>query len=174
MLTEPLPSLLDMRKMASRGTQLKGVLGLANLPRITDLLADSEGQVEVNCSFLNDEEGRHVLSIQFETELSVVCQRCMEPMGISVNSSSELGIVWSEDHASELPSHLEPLVLGEEQGDLWSAVEDELILSLPIVSYHETGTCVELIKQYSVVDVTADLKSEPSPFQILKKLKLEK
>ncbi len=174
MLTEPLPTLLDMRKLASRDTQLEGVLQLAKLPRLVGLVVDPEGLVEVHCRFSNDEEGHSVLNLQFETELSVECQRCMEPVGIAVGSNTDLGIVWDEDQAKALPSYLEPLVLEEGQGNLWSVVEDELILSLPIVSYHDDGHCVELKEQYSVGEEPADLVQKSNPFQVLESLKSKK
>jgi uncharacterized protein len=174
MLTEPLPTLLDMRKLASRDTQLKGVLQLDKLPRLVGLVVDPDGQVEVHCRFSNNEEGHPVLNLQFEAELSVECQRCMEPVSIVVGSNTDLGIVWTEDQAKALPSSLEPLVLEEGQGNLWSVVEDELILSLPIVSYHDDGQCVQLKEQYSVGEQSADLMQEPSPFQVLETLKSKK
>lgn len=153
---------------------MEGVLQLAKLPRLDGLVVDQKGLIEVHCKFLNDEEGRSVLNLQFETELSVECQRCMEPVSIVVGSNTDLGIVWTEDQAKALPSHLEPLVLEEGQGNLWSVVEDELILSLPIVSYHDEGQCVQLKEQYSVGEEPTDLVQEPNPFQVLESLKSKK
>tara|TARA_B110000444_G_scaffold255059_1_gene288685 strand:+ start:2501 stop:3025 length:525 start_codon:yes stop_codon:yes gene_type:complete len=174
MLTEPLPTLLDMRKLASRNTQIMGVLQLAKLPRLTGLVVNPRQLVEVNCRFENSEEGHSVLSLQFATELDVECQRCMEPVSITVAVNTDLGIVWDEEQEKALPSYLEPLVLEEGNGDLWSVVEDELILSLPIVSYHDDGYCVKLKEQYSLSKEQINQVQKPSPFQILESLKSKK
>ena len=174
MLTEPLPTLLDMRKLAARGTVLDGVVTLATLPRLQGLLAAQDGQLEAHCHFSKDEEGRFVLALNFEAKVSVVCQRCMEPVFIDVDANTTLCILWSEDQVVSLPSHLEPLILDEGQSNLWSVVEDELILSLPIVSYHETGDCVELTEQYTTAEIAEELEQKPNPFQALEALKIEK
>lgn len=166
--------MLDMRKLASHGTGIQGVLQLAKLPRLVGLVVDLDGQVEVRCRFSVDGEGHYVLNLQFKAEFSVVCQRCMEPVSIFVDSDTDLGMVWHEDQVKALPPYLEPLVLEEGQANLWSVVEDELILSLPIVSYHDSGKCVQLKEQYTVGEEPTDLTQEPGPFQVLEVLKSEK
>ena len=170
MLSEPLPTILDVRKAATRGVVVKGSLVPAKLPRLRELLASELGQIEVSCSFYRDEEHRSIVAITVDAELQIVCQRCLEAMAVKIATANELAVVRDDERARQLPSRLDPLVLEEEECALWSVAEDELILSLPIVSYHDTDACKQLLKDYSAPDRTADPTRE-NPFKVLEKLK---
>ncbi len=170
MLSEPLPTTLDVRKAAARGVVVKGFLVPAKLPRLRELLASEQGRIEVSCSFYRDEEYRSIVAIEIEADLQLVCQRCLEAMDVQIASANELAVVRDDDRARQLPSRLEPLVLEEEDCALWSVAEDELILSLPIVSYHDTDACKQLLEDYSTPEETVDPTRE-NPFKVLEKLK---
>ena len=62
-------------------------------------------------------------------------------MPLSINSSFELGIVWTEEQAKALPRGLDSVILGEEPLDLLPLVEDELIIGTPYTNYHPVGEC---------------------------------
>jgi uncharacterized protein len=170
MLSEPLPTTLDVRKAAAREVVVKGFLEPAKLPRLSELLASEQGRIEVSCSFYRDEEYRSILAIEIGAELQVVCQRCLEAMDVKIASSNELAVIRDDDKARQLPSRLDPLVLEEDECALWSVAEDELILSLPIVSYHETDACKQLLDDYAEPD-QADDPTEENPFKVLEQLK---
>ena len=51
MLTEPLPSTLDVRKAAARGVSVSGTLSPSDLPRFRALLADETGGIKVELAF---------------------------------------------------------------------------------------------------------------------------
>ena len=57
-----------------------------------------------------------------------------------------------------------------EQGDLWTLVEDEMILAIPIVSYHDTDACKQLLDAYRQPPATAE-KEGDNPFKALEQLK---
>ena len=58
-----------------------------------------------------------------------------------LKSDVVLGIAWDDTRARSLPKEYEPLVAGEEPIDLREIVEDELLLVLPFVNYHDEGQC---------------------------------
>lgn len=173
MLTEPLPSKLDLRKMAVRGTEIKGYVALADLPRIVSLLASSDGSIEATCRFYRDEENRPLASVAVSAELEVSCQRCLEPTRIGVSTDSTLCIIAGEEQESSVPANLEPLILDDGMTDLWSVVEDELLLGLPIVSYHDSGPCADLIDQYQSGTEPEELEQKHNPFEVLQQLKTD-
>jgi uncharacterized protein len=170
MLTEPLPTTLDVRKAAVRGITISGCLAVSRLQRLRSILASDEAQIEARIAFSRDEENRAVLALSLAATVEVTCQRCLQPMSIEFDGESQLGVVSDDEQAQQLPAHLEPLVTGGETCDLWSVVEDELILGLPFVSYHDTRECKQLLEDYSQPASGQD-PVEESPFSILEQLK---
>ena len=172
MLTEPLPSTLDIRKAAARGASISGTLKPLDLQRFRPLLAGDEGVIEAVLSCSRDEENRYLVRVVLEVDVTVTCQRCLEPMPLHLSSDNTLAVVWTDEQAAHLPGHLDPLVLGEEPCRLWDLVEDELILALPPFSYHETEACQKSIAGYSgPAPEEAEGAEKPSPFDVLAQLK---
>ena len=170
MFTEPLPSTLDARKAAARGISVSGSLALPELTRVGSLLASTKGTVEAQCSFSRDHEKRYVIDVSVRAQVEVVCQRCLEAVPLEVKAENQLAVVLDDDQAKALPTRLDPLLLGEEPCDLWSLVEDELILNLPIVSYHDTAACKQTLAEYAPSAPGTDAKQE-NPFAVLEQLK---
>jgi len=172
MLTEPLPATLDVRKAAARGVSVSGTLKPLNLQRFRPLLASDDGAVEAELTFSRDEENRHVIHVAVEADVTVTCQRCLEPMSQHLISENLLAVMWTDEQAAHLPRHLDPLIVAEEACSLWELVEDELILAMPPFSYHDTEDCRESIAGFSAPvpeEVTAVEK--PNPFNVLAQLK---
>ena len=173
MSTEPLPSELDARKAAARGALVSGTLRPADLSRFKALLAGEEGRIRAELGFSRDEEGRCLVRVMIDADVEVTCQRCLQPMNRRVESDSTLAIVWTEEQAGQLPRNLEPLVLGAQDADLWSIVEEELMLALPAFSYHESAACKEILANYSGAAPEEEVPAgkKPNPFDVLAQLK---
>lgn len=172
MLTEPLPSTLDVRKAAVRGVSVSGTLSPLDLQRFRPLLAADEGTIGAELSFSRDEENRYVIHVAVAADVSVTCQRCLEPMPAHLTSENTLAVVWTDEQAAHLPRHLDPLIAAQEACSLWELVEEELILAMPPFSYHDTEDCKERIAGYSdpaPEEVAAEDK--PNPFNVLAQLK---
>ena len=172
MLTEPLPSTLDVRKAAVRGVSVSGTLRPLDLQRFRPLLAADEGAIETELSFSRDEENRYVIHVAVEADVSVTCQRCLEPMPQHLTSENTLAVVWTDEQAAHLPRHLDPLIVAQEACSLWELVEDELILAMPPFSYHDTADCNEAIAGFSDPAPAEDVvEDKPNPFNVLAQLK---
>ncbi len=173
MSKEPLIRTLDIRKAATRGVTVKGALVPGQLPRFSGLLADDSGKIEALFSFDKDQEQRLIARVQTTAEVTVSCQRCLQPLGLELAGDTTLAVVLSDEQASQLPRNIEPLLLSEpEVTDLWDVVEDELILALPAYSYHETHECRATVGEYRAPEVreTPD-NAQPNPFNVLEQLK---
>jgi len=86
----------------------------------------------------------------------------------------KLGIVETEDHIARLPGNIDPWMATDPRLVIADFLEEQLILAMPIVSYHRAGCKAALHKVIgSSSDRDADLvkNREESPFAILKKLK---
>ncbi len=174
MLSEPLPSTLDVRKAAGRGVSVRGTLKPLDLPRFRPLLATDDGTIEAMLTFTKDEENRYLIHLGITAEIVVTCQRCLEELPRSLASENRLAVVWSDEQAVHLPRYLEPLVLEEEICRLWDVVEEELILALPPFSYHDTEHCRQILADYSVEETPekqAAARDKPNPFNVLAHLK---
>ncbi len=170
MSPEPLLTSLDVRKAAARGSVVSGAVELAKLPRLRELLASGEGEIEAQCHFGRDEENRSLVTVKVSARLMVTCQRCLEPMPLDVASENTLAIVGSDETARQLPATLDPWIVEEEQGALWGLVEDELILEIPVVAYHETDDCKQLLDAYRQPPETPESDGD-NPFKVLEQLK---
>jgi len=170
MLTEPLPTTLDVRKAAAREVSVSGLVPLSELTRLQGVLASNQGNAEAWCSFSRDEEYRYLVLVKVQAKVEVHCQRCLESMPIMVETENQLAIVGDDEQAGQLPARLDPWVVIEEQGSLWSLVEDELILGIPIVSYHDSEECKKLLDDYQQPPEETEAVSE-NPFKVLEQLK---
>ena len=172
MLTEPLPSSLDVRKAATRGVSVSGAIKPLDLQRFRDVLADDTGSVEAVLAFSRDEENRYLIQVSVTADVSVICQRCLEPMPVHLETDNLLAVVWDDDYARELPRYLEALIVGEESCSLWALVEEELILGMPAFSYHEALDCNEILAGISAsLPEGPEEDRKPNPFNVLAQLK---
>ncbi|MEM0952682.1 MAG: YceD family protein [Pseudomonadota bacterium] len=172
MSAEPLPAFLDVRKAATRNITVKGVVELAGLPRLAQSLVAADGVAEVICSFSRDAENRNIVNLEVTASVMVTCQRCLEPMRLPLQIASRLALVGDIEAAKQLPATLEPWMDAEEQASLWGLVEEELILAVPVVAYHEDTNCNRLLGEYRRPPGVSEERGD-NPFKVLEQLKLE-
>ena len=172
MFTTPLQKLLprqgDPRKFAQQGISLQGFVPVNALPRLADALQDSIGEIQADLAFGLSEEKKKIVTGHVGANLSLLCQRCLNPVTVLVESDISLGIVWDEEHAASLPESLDPWIVGEGAADLYDMIEEEMLLSLPAVAYHEE-LCVDSKLYTSGKPV--EVKIEKNRFQVLEQLK---
>ncbi len=140
MFDERLPVHIDPVRFADTGRELRGRLALSEMERLSTLLMQSGGDAEVELSFGVDHEGIRYMRGRITAELVVQCQRCLGALPLKLSTELQLGIV-REGDSRELPSYYEPLTVGSEPIFLRDIIEDELMLSLPIVPKHADGQC---------------------------------
>lgn len=159
----------DPWRLASRGQTLAGRIALGSLPRLAPSLA-VPGEAEYRLAFHLDSERRAVVSGEVSAELTVQCQRCLEPMVIAVDSRFELAFVRGLDEAARLPAAYEPALAEDGRVRPADLVEDELLLALPPVPLHEAGRCGARAEA-SVSDDQPGPTSETNPFAVLAALR---
>lgn len=167
---EPLPSQVDIRKLATKGTDITAKIKVNQLPRLQQMLHDADGEVEVKLHFAINDQGKLQLSGAVQAEVSVTCQRCMGPMPYKIDSSFDLVAVWSDEEAAHLDKDLDPLILEDELVDLKDVVEEELILSVPFVSYHDIEDCLVSKDDLQSGELVEDEPRE-NPFNVLGQFK---
>jgi DUF177 domain-containing protein len=170
-----LPKTLDPFKYADQNKDLQGHIAIHLMPRLVEMLVDSEGIVNIELEFARDEQRLRILKGKISAELNLLCQRCLHPVNKTINSEFQLGIVMDDEQAQNLPRVYEPLLVEDERLVLQDVIEEELILSLPMFAYH--NDCEP--EDYSEGEVDEVLESDveetkENPFNVLSELKLKK
>jgi uncharacterized protein len=128
-------SLRDLESLHTRHGELGGDLELAQLPRLAGLLQSADGSVRARLRF--EQRGGGIgLTLEYETTVQLTCQRCLEPYGEHIANRVELALVEQGADEASTPQGHEPVELDD--GRLLPArlIEDELILSIPLVPKH--------------------------------------
>ncbi|MEH6472695.1 MAG: YceD family protein [Halopseudomonas sp.] len=167
----PLPYTVDPRRAADQGRILEGEIQLEKLERLCSYLVDSEGTVDVDLTFGVDEERVRYIKGHAETTVRMLCQRCLEPVTLELEAEMNLGIVADDEAAKQLPRYYDPNIIKEPKQDLYQLVEEELILTLPLIAQHEN--CVVKTEYGEVAPQLSDSEKE-NPFNVLVQLKTKK
>jgi uncharacterized protein len=130
-------SLPDLMSLAERGAVLEGRIELARFARLKDLLHSSDGSAAVRMRFNRRHDDLVVMELECSASLELVCQRCLEPLNFEVNERVEFALAEDEDSRTVLPDDMDLIALGGDRLQPASVVEDELIVSLPLVPKHE-------------------------------------
>lgn len=161
-----LPSHVDPRKLANQGAHLGGRIPPEDLPRLAQAVLQV-GEVEVNLTFCRDAEQRAIVEGEFRLAVEMSCQRCMQSLRTEIAGSLQVGVVWDEGRAAELPRRLDPWVVDSESADLYAMLEDEFLLSLPIAPFHDENECAAS-GAYSTGEHE---ETRENPFSVLARLK---
>ena len=171
MLNSTLPIYFDPRKYASHEMSLDGTMPLNQFKELSAALASNVGDVSVHLNFKVDDR-RYIATGSLKTQVQIVCQRCMKPAPYDVEIDLAVGFVYDEDHAKALSADFDPVLMVDGEVVLAKMVEEELILALPVVAYHDESGCNPVALKYaSSTDEAADDEEKPNPFSILAQLK---
>lgn len=168
---------LDVRAFAqSAGTRS----AQDTLQKYERLMEESQGQggdLPVNWSAQGElrpvpgEASEIWLHLQADAVVPVTCQRCLQPVEISLVVDRAFRFVADEETAALLDEEAEEEVLAlDAEFDLSALIEDELLMEMPLVPRHEI--CPTEVKLEAVdEDFDAALADKPKPFAALAKLR---
>lgn len=156
----------QVHKEVSRRGYFEGRIDVAELSRLTELLASPQGEVEVSFEFSMSDYSIPMVSGQVKTSLQVECQRCLLPLPVDLELEFSLLVDATDEQVRE--SSLDTLVNEDGVVDIFEVVEDEIILALPLVAMHENETCNE---HWQAAQETQQPVIKENPFSVLKDLK---
>lgn len=137
-----LPHHVDALKLCQQRAQVSGAVGLTDLPRVAAQLHEVTGKAHAELiALILHGCVRRVIKGQVKASLNLVCQRCLEGIAVTVHPALSLALVWNDEQAGNLPRWLDPVLMEGSDLDLYSIVEDELLLAMPLVASHEKGVC---------------------------------
>ena len=160
MFTRPFIDSLDF---AHRGGELSGEVPVAELPRMTDMLADSEGKISYVLRGLTGKDGKPQLELMLGGMCNLRCQRCLNALSYPVKLVSRLRLVSEgEVDNADIEDDEVDSIPAEKRLDVLALLEEELLLSLPIAPKHGLGECQIAVE---------GLNRSNSPFAVLAGLK---
>tara|TARA_R110000824_G_scaffold288508_2_gene476649 strand:+ start:239987 stop:240553 length:567 start_codon:yes stop_codon:yes gene_type:complete len=171
----PFPEKIDVRKFFSRHVNFNTNLPLSAFSRLSEFIRpgaeidSSELKVELN--YIVDEEGRFLISGRMNGLVDLTCQRCLQGVEHKLSTEFKVQILDELEEGGDrelAEDELDVALAQEGQLDLLGLLEDELILSLPLVAYHDELNCNE-----ALVALKASAQNKPSPFAELETLKVQ-
>jgi uncharacterized protein len=125
---------LDIDRLSEAEADVDFAVPLAELPRLAQL-AGLAGEMRGRAHFRRA-AGIAVVELNFSGSARLQCQRCLGAMEVQVEASTEVGLVATEADVSRVPEELEPVLAPGGRISVGDLVEEELLLTLPIVPLH--------------------------------------
>lgn len=178
-MSSALPEPVDAWRAVVAQRRYQGSAPLARLERLAPMLADASGSIDFDLQFGRDAYGCAYLDVRGVGGLPLQCQRSLERYVLPVSVQQRLGLVKDEADEARLPPGYEALLVGDDDSvDPLAALEDELILSVPVVPVAPGGEgqgAEDAPWQYSTGEVEPEVEaSRPNPFAALQQIKKER
>lgn len=167
-----LPKKLDPVKCAQKRSTYDGVYFAQEMLRFNSAVsAICEDDIPIKIEFLIDAQGLTYFKGEMQTQVQLVCQRCNQVFNHSVYTDFCFTPVQGQETNDSIPDVYETVQVDDHgEIDLFELLEDELILSLPIVPLHEQENCAVQAKDLQFGEIGAEPIRE-NPFAVLKELK---
>lgn len=164
-MSQPQP-VIDGFEFASAGASKQGLWPVSGFPRLGDMLAADEGEVEYKVEGVRDQRGRPSLRVRVRGTLQLRCQRCLEalPYDVQADETLVLAETLAEIHAEPADAYGADRVVAGREMPVRDLIEDELILALPYAPRHESCTA----------RLSPDAEDKTSPFAALRGLMRDK
>jgi uncharacterized protein len=163
-----LPQFIEPAKLADEAEAITGKLDIDGMQRLQAIVSEPRAEVEFRLIFARDERGFIIISGEYATVLTLRCQRCLEPLRVSLEKTIRIGWVTGVDDIKLLPADLEPVLAQGPRVALKDLLEEEILLGLPMAPLHAEQEC-------PATNLMQALKErKESPFAALKDLKLNK
>ena len=156
-----------------------GFLSIPDLPRVAEevtavLPGDGfDWDIKTHFESLPGSEPHQIMELGLKGRLHLTCQRCLQGCAVELDEQRQFIFLATESQADEYPPEdedREPLVASQ-QFNLLETIEDEILLSIPLIPKHPEGFC----EPHTPVFVEDDEHEVPAerenPFNILKNMK---
>ncbi len=171
-MSNALPESIDAWRMVSARRIFTGRLALEAMPRLEAYLAEAVGECEYEAEFGRDDLGLAFLDIDVKAKLPLICQRTLERFDLPVTVHQRLGLIRDEREDAALPEGYEPVLLPPDGAlRLADAIEDELILAVPVVPMSDGGLLPGDVVWQDVDAEAPDEDEKVNPFAALAGLK---
>ncbi len=139
-MNSPEDLLIDAFALAAERATMHGQIPLARLPRLASMLLEASGVLTYAIQGRIDDEGRPGATMHLQADLVLCCQRCSSPVPFRLDRRAVFRFAANEDEIASRPIEDDEFedVVASHQMPVAPWVEDEAILSLPVVPRHES------------------------------------
>ena len=164
---------------APQSYQGAGFLTMTDMPRLAKEASSvnpGDGfawQMETHFENSPGSEPRQILDLTLKGRLHLVCQRCLQDCAVNLDEKRRFILVATEAEADDYPledEEQEPLVASQ-HFNLLETIEDEVLLSLPLIPKHPEGFCEPHATVFGLEDEDERSDERENPFNILKNMK---
>ena len=157
--------LIDSLDFARNGREIAGEVQFAEMPRLLDILENSQGSFRYTIQGGTDSQGTNFLAIRVDGQCSLRCQRCLNKMGYPLRLDTRLFLrdQTSLDAMGDDDEEFDS-ILADKQLNVLELLEEEILLSFPIAPKHELGACQVVVGENAH-------GQEKKPFAVLEKMK---
>jgi len=177
MLMSQMPPLrTDVFALARDRREIAGELPLAALPRLAASLLSTDGVLRYRIRGEIDARGRPCAAMHLAARLPMECQRCGGRVDVDLDRDARFRFIADEAQLGTAPDEDDDVdvIVGSQRMDLAPWIEDEAILSLPLVPRHEAGDplCRPAVPLGAAAGETGAADTgRPNPFAALAGLK---
>ena len=160
--------IINSLEFARKSLEIRDTIAHSDLLRAKDLVTPETGILNWRLSGEISADKKAMLHLAITGNVGVPCQRCLEPMMMALNVSSDFILVKDE---SEIPPEEDDIedhdyLVSEAEMDVLQLVEDEILLALPYAPKHEIKDCA--------VNAEVNELKAPNPFAALRDFKVVK
>ena len=164
---------------APQSYQGAGFLTMTDMPRLAKEASSvnpGDGfawQMETHFENSPGREPRQILDLALKGRLHLVCQRCLQDCAVNLDEKRRFILVATEVEADDYPledEEQEPLVASQ-HFNLLETIEDEVLLSLPLIPKHPEGFCEPHATVFGLEDEDEGADERENPFNVLKNMK---
>ncbi len=163
-----LPVTIDPIRASSKKLDYHGIVDTKDLKRIQELVSSVSDDVVADVSFYKDLSGINVIAGTAKVKVKLPCQRCGEDFELDLccefKYSPDEKLIKELDLADDFDC-VELNSFGEI--NLYDIIEDELILSLPLIAKHSEKECPATEMLESKSGDGQDEEGTYNPFAIL-------
>jgi uncharacterized protein len=174
-----LPKILDAEKLARKNSIIEGYLLLSSLNEVSEYKSNKNATVTGSFKFYRNKNKRVFIDGVINTELQLVCQRCMQLVLYPISSKFTLACIDNQEKEVQLSEQHEFVLLNNGKLAVSDMLQEEILLAMPIVAYHDIKDCAG-IANYSCKDKSGNsdqcsqkTSNSKNPFAILKHLKCD-
>jgi uncharacterized protein len=159
-----------------RGT---GFLTIDQLPRLVQeasvvLKGDGfEWDVQSHFEDSPGSEPLQTLDLGLKGLIHLICQRCMQDCAVDLAEKRRFVLLATEDLADDYPIEDEEreALVASQHFNLLETIEDEILLSLPLIPKHPEGFCEPHAFSFGDEGEEDTLERPENPFNVLKNMK---
>ena len=156
-----------------------GFLGISDLPRLAEEVSavvagdGVDWVLETHFEDAPGSEPHQIMDLGLEGRIHLICQRCLQDCAVDLAEKRRFVLVATEDEAEAYPledEEQEPLVISQ-HFNLLETIEDEILLSLPLIPKHPDGFCEPYASIFGEDGDEAVSNERENPFNVLKNMK---